>query len=132
GTGISSAYVDFALNASGNFADYHAEYAVNVTSALNVSGEWAPLNATHRQVSLTCEVSNEAKLALAKEFALYYKDTGGAGWTQASDVSIRDRGNGTYLVSFDAQSQDNPLRVSVHCINTRGIVVWANVTCPQA
>lgn len=131
GEGISSAYVAFMLNSSGSSTNYYSEYALNVTSSITINGYSISLNSSMKQVNVTCTVFNEGQPALARNFAVYYKQDTPLGWMQADSVGSTDFGNGTYLLSFNALNvnQNNPPLVSVYCRDTRGISVWANVTC---
>jgi hypothetical protein len=131
GEGISSACVAFMLNSSGPSTNYNSEYALNVTSSITINGYSASLNSSVKQVNVTCTVFNEGQLALARNFEVYYEQDTPLGWMQAESVGSIDFGNGTYLLSFNAQNvnQNNPPIVSVYCQDTRGISVWANATC---
>ena len=133
GQGISSAYVTFTINSTGTSSTSSLEYAVNVTSQANLSGSYLQLSGTLNQVNLTVNVLNEGKPALAQNFTFYYKDAASSigNWIQVTSPSIMDFGNGTYTVSFNAQTQQpgDPLLASVRCQDQRGIVIDANVTC---
>jgi hypothetical protein len=136
GMGVSSAYVNFVLNSSGTSATHYSEYAVNMTSELNISGYYALLTGSLKQVNVTCTLSNEGKPALAQNFTIYYEQDGSLSpeeWVQVASPSIVDYGNGTYRMSFTAETEDqsDPLLVSVHCHDLRGIFIKANVTCTQ-
>jgi hypothetical protein len=135
GKGVSSAYVNFILNSSGTSATYYSEYAVNITSEIDVSGEYM-LNGTLKQATVACTVLNEGKPALARNFTVYYEQDGSLSpeeWVQVASPSITDYGNGTYLMSFTAETTnpDDPLLVSVHCHDLRYIFIKANATCTQ-
>jgi len=133
GQGISSAYVTLNVNSTGTSSTSTLEYAVNVTSQADLSGNYLQLNGTLNQVNLTVNVLNEGKPALAQNFTFYYEDgaSSAENWTQVTSPSVTDFGNGTYAVSFDAQTQQpgDPLLASMHCQDQRGILVDANVTC---
>ena len=136
GVGVSSAHVNLVLNSSGTSATYCSEYAVNITSELNISGCYAQLTGSEKQVNVTCTVSNEGKPALAQNFTIYYEQDGSLSpeeWVQVASPSTVDYGNGTYRISFTATtSQPNdPMLVSVHCRDLRGIFIKANVTCTK-
>jgi hypothetical protein len=136
GKGVSSAYVSFILNSSGTAATCYSEYAVNITSELDVSGEYTLLNGTLKQVTVTCTVRNEGTPALARNFTVYYEQDGSLSpeeWVQVASPSITDYGNGTYVLSFTAETTnpDDPLLVSVHCHDLRYIFIKANATCTQ-
>ena len=136
GKGVSSVYVNLALNSSGTSATYYSEYAVNVTSELNVNGVYTPLTGALKQVNLTCNVLNEGKPASAQNFTVYYEQDGSLSpeeWVQVTSPSITDYGNGTYTISFTAETTnpDDPMLVSVHSHDLRQILTRANVTCAQ-
>jgi hypothetical protein len=133
GQGISSAYVTFTINSTGTSSTSSLEYAINVTSQANLSGSYLQLNGTLNQVNLTVNVLNEGKPALAQNFTFYYKDAASSteNLTRVTSPSITDFGNGTYAVSFNAQTQQlgDPLLASMYCQDQRGILICANVTC---
>jgi hypothetical protein len=132
GSGISSACASFTFASTSPSASSNVEYTLNVTSQLQVSGGYLQLNGTQKQVNLTVNIANEDKPALAQLLVFrYYKDA--LGWVQADLPSIVDYGNGTYAVSFDAETalQDDPLAVSVVCLDQRGISTGANLTCSR-
>jgi hypothetical protein len=136
GRGISSAYVNLVLNSSGTAVAYYSEYAVNVTSEINVDGYYTTLTGSLKQVNLTCNILNEGKPALAQNFTVYYEQDGSLSpeeWVQIASPSITDYGNGTYVISFTAETSnpDDPLLVSVHSHDLRYILIKANVTCTQ-
>jgi hypothetical protein len=136
GIGISSAYVNLVLNASGTSATHYSEYAVNVTSEIEVNGDYALLTGSLKQVNLTCNVFNEGKPALAQNFTVYYEQDGSLSpeeWVQVASPTITDYGNGTYTMSFTAETTnpDDPMLVSVHSHDLRYILTKANVTCTQ-
>jgi hypothetical protein len=136
GAGISSAYVGIVLNASGPSATQYSQFAVNVTTNIVVSGDYVKLNGTSKQVNVTFTLSNEDKQALAESFTVYYEYNGSLlteEWIQATSPTTVDYGNGTYLTSFtgDTFERDNPVLISVHCQDTRGIFVWANATATE-
>ena len=136
GRGISSAYVNLVLNSSGTSANYYSEYTINVTSEINVNGQYSLVNGSLRQVDLTCNILNEGKPALAQNFTVHYEQDGSLSteeWVQVTAPSINDYGNGTYAISFTAETtnQDDPMLVSVHSHDLRHILTIANVTCAQ-
>jgi hypothetical protein len=133
GQGISSAYVTLYASLTGTSSTSSLEYAINVTSQVSLSGSYLQLSGTLNQVNLTVNVFNEGKPALAQNFTFYYEDAASStgNWTQVTSPSIIDFGNGTYAVSFNAQTQQpgDPLLASMRCQDQRGIVIDANVTC---
>lgn len=137
GEGISSAYVDFALNYSGLSSTTWSGYSVNITSAISVAGQYTTVNGSLKQTNVTCTLLNEGKPALARNFTVYYEDDGSLvteEWLKVQSLTIMDYGNGTYSLSFWAETLNpaNPLIVSVCCHDTRSILVHANVTCVES
>ena len=136
GRGISSAYVNLVLNASGTSATYYSEYVVNVTSEIEVNGYYEVLTGSTKQVNLTCNVLNEEKPALAQNFTIYYEQDGSLSpeeWVQVTSSTVTDYGNGTYTMSFTAETTNpaDPMLVSVQSHDLRFILIQANVTCTQ-
>ena len=136
GRGISSAYVNLLLNASGTSATYYSEYVVNVTSEIEVNGYYEVLTGSTKQVNLTCNVLNEGKPALAQNFTVYYEQDGPLSpeeWVQVTSSTVTDYGNGTYTMSFTAETTNpaDPMLVSVQSHDLRFILIQANVTCTQ-
>ena len=130
GQGISSAYADFTFNSSAPSTASSLEYAVNVTSEVDLSGSYQQLNDTSKQADLTVNLLNDGEPALAQNLTFCFQnDT--AGWVTVDSPSISDFGTGTYGVSFIAGTDQptGPLPVSVLCQDQRGIFVAANVTC---
>lgn len=130
GQGISSAYADCTFNSSAPSTTSNLEYAVNVTSEVDLSGSYQQLNNTTKQANLTVYLLNEGKPALAQNFTFCYQnDT--AGWVTVESPNINDLGTGTYAVSFIAETDQptGPLSVSVLSQDQRGIFVGANLTC---
>ena len=136
GRGTSSANIKLVLNASGTSATYYSEYSVNVTSVIEVSGVYSVLSDSLKQVNVICNIFNEGKHALAQDFRVYYEQDGSLSteeWVQVTLPSIADYGNGTYSLSFTAETTnpDDPMLVSVHNHDLRYILTKANVTCTQ-
>jgi hypothetical protein len=136
GRGIASAYVSLVLNASGTSATYYSEYAVNVTSEIEVNGYYTLLTGSLKQVNVTCNVLNEGSPALAQNFTVYYEQDGSLSpeeWVQVTSPSITDYGNGTYTMSFTAETTnpEDQMLVSVHSHDLRYILTKANATCTQ-
>lgn len=129
GFGVSSAYADFTLAVYGLRANFTANYAVNITTAITLDGYYT-LNGFEKSVSLTCQVFNDGKPALAKNILLYYENLGV--WlpvNSSNNLSITDYGNGTYAISFTIITSSNDVQVSAHVTDSREIFVQANITC---
>jgi hypothetical protein len=133
GQGISSVYVTFIINSTGTSSTSSLEYAINITSQANLSGSYMQLDGTLNQVNLRVNILNEGKPALAQNFTFYYDDANSLteNWTQVASPIMTDFGNGTYEVSFNAQTQQpgDPLLASMYCQDQRGILISANVNC---
>ena len=136
GLGVSSAYANFTLDSTGIQANIQLEYYVNVNTTLNVEGVYSKLEGTIKQVNVTCTVFNEGEHALAKNFTLFYEYDGDLAvqeWIPVDSPSITDYGNGTYFMSFIAETKkrDDPVLVSVHMHDLRDVFVMANATCTE-
>ena len=129
GQGVSSAYATFVFASSSPSATSNLEYSVNVTSAVHLSGNYHQLNDTTKQVNLVVNVLNEGKAALAQNYTFSYQNE--TDWIAVDSPSITSFDNGTYAVSFNAQTPQpyDPLVVSLLCQDERGIFVGANITC---
>jgi hypothetical protein len=132
GFGVSSAYANFSLAVYGLTANITANYAVNITTAVKLEGYYT-INESEKFVSLSCQVSNEGKPALAKNITLYYENLGV--WmpvNSSNNLSITDYGNGTYAISFTVITISDPAPVSAHVTDLRDIFIQANTTCYKA
>jgi hypothetical protein len=129
GQGVSSAYATIAYASSSPSASSNLEYAVNVTSAVSLSGNYHQIDQNTKQVNLSVNVLNEGTSALARNFTFSYQtDTD---LLVVASPSVTNFGNGTYTVSFNAQTVEinDPLVVSMLCQDQRSIFVGANITC---
>ena len=129
GQGVSSAGASFTFASSSLLTNSNLEYTLNVTSAVNLSGNFNQINDSTKQVNLKFNVLNEGKAALVKNFTLSFQN--GSDWIKVDSPNITTVGNGTYTLSFNAeQSQpSDPMVVSLLCQDQRGIFVGANQTC---
>jgi hypothetical protein len=129
GRGVSSACASFVFASSNFQANSNIEYALNVTSAVNSSGNCEQINDTTKQVNLTLNVLNEGKAALAQNFTFSYRK--GTDWIRVDSPTVTSLGDGTYKSIFSAeQSLPNDLMiVSLLCQDQRGIFVGATLTC---
>ncbi|MGD6851436.1 MAG: hypothetical protein ACQCN6_05170 [Candidatus Bathyarchaeia archaeon] len=127
GVGVSSAAVNFTFSSFGPTQSSSIQYDLNVSSEIHTSGSYIEQNET-KTVSLTVNVFNEGAPALAQSFSFSYQND--TEWVQA-DASVVDHGDGTYTVAFNADTglQYEPLPVMVQCVDTRGIIVEASLTC---
>ena len=137
GQGISSTYASFVFGSSGSSASSNLEYVINVTSEVNLVGSYLHLDGNLKQVNLTVNVLNEGKPALAQNFTFYFELDGSLShedWVRVDSPSTINFGNGAYAVSFIAETanRNDPVLVSMHCQDQRGILVKANVTCVNA
>jgi hypothetical protein len=129
GYGVSSAYATISCSASNSLGSSQVNYSVNVTSSLQVSGDYMLLNETHKEVNLTIRVFDESGAALADHFTISYHNE--TSWSNADSPSIVSLGDGSYNVTFYAltgQSGES-LDISSVCVTTRGISVSAALTC---
>lgn len=136
GLGVSSAYANFSLDIVGIQANVQLEYYVNITTTLNVEGVYSRLEGVRKQVNVTCRVFNEGEPALAKSITLFYERDGDLSvqeWIPVDSPSSTDYGNGTYFMSFIAETKtlNDPVLVSAHVYDLRDIFVRANATCTE-
>jgi hypothetical protein len=129
GQGVSSACTSFVFASSSPLAASNLEYTLNVSSAVNLSGNCHQINETTKQVHLTANVLNEAKAALAQNFTLSYRN--GIDWVKVDSLGTTNFGNGTYTFSFNTETSQptDPLALSLLCQDQRGIFLGANLTC---
>ena len=130
GFGITSAYANFDFSLSDRQVNVKLPYAVNITTSLVVEGIYQTLQDGVKQINVTCDVLNEENPALAENVTVLYEDSGS--WQRAdtqSSYRFADYGNGTYLVSFEADIPGENVNVSVQVYDIRGIYVQANATC---
>lgn len=132
GVAISSACVSFLINFSGPSTTYSSQYETNVTTTLNIEGEYAA-NGSGNNVNVTCTMFNENEPASINDIALFYQNETAGPWFQVDPSTLQtvDYGNGTYLMSFNAYTQ-NILQVSAQAHDLRGIFVMANTTLTSA
>ncbi len=132
GFGVSSAYADFNFSLSDGQVDVQLPYTVNVTTSLVVDGGYRALIGNVKEIKVTCNVLNEGSPALAENMTvLFYSGS----WLRADEqtgYSFADYGNGTYLISFEADIPEESINVSAQINDLREIYVQANVTCTSA
>jgi len=132
GFGVSSAYVDFNFSLSDGQVNIQLPYAVNVTTSLVVDGVCRTLMGNLKQINVTCNVLNEGTPALAENVTVVYYS---GSWLRANEqigYSFADYGNGTYLISFEADIPEESVNVSAQIYDLREIYVKANATCVSA
>ncbi len=131
GEGVSSAYATVTCTASSYSGSSEVTYIVNITDRVELSGQYSQLNDTHKLVNLSVNLFDESGGALADAFVIKYLNA--SSWIAADSFSISSNGDGTYALSFYAQTGQigESLDVSVVCLDTRGISVGATVTCSR-
>ena len=130
GFGISSAYADFNFSLQDGQVSVQLPHTVNVTTSLVIEAVYRTLQGSVKQINVTCNVLNEVNPALAENVTLLYENSGA--WLRADEqtgYTFTDYGNGTYLISFEADVQEENVNVSAQVYDLRGIYVQANVTC---
>lgn len=133
GSGVSSAYVTFAINVSGSSANYHSTYETNVTTSIHINGTYAA-EGSEETVNISCTVYDENGPTLANRIAILYQNQADGSWLnvdQQNNLTIVDFGNGTYGISFSASAQ-GPVNISAQVNDLRDVFVMANATCAQA
>jgi len=128
GSGTSAASAIFTFKSSNSMGNSAASYTVELSSQMQVSGSYIQQEEV-KQVTLTVQVQNEGSPALAETFVFHYQN--GAEWVTVDSPVIVDHGDGSYTVTFSAQTsqQGEPLTVSSLLLDRRGITVEANLTC---
>jgi hypothetical protein len=129
GQGVSSVCVDFAFSSAGLSQTSSMAYNANITSQIAVAGSYQQVNDSQKEITLTISVLNEGSPALAQNFLLQYQV--GTDWVAVGSTIINDHGDGTYSISFNAETGQigDPVVVSVLCEDQRGIFVGASLTC---
>jgi hypothetical protein len=132
-TGVSSAYVNFALSVYGIAENVTVNYAINITTATTIGGYFTKTEGDGKLVNLTCKVYNEGKPALAKNVSVFYEDLGS--WIPANasnNLLIVDYGDGTYAISFTADVPSETVHVLVKVYDMRDILVQAEAFCNES
>ena len=132
GVGISSSYVSFVVNYSGLTEAYYSEFSTNVTTTLLLRSTHVS-NDTERTVNVTCQMLNENEPALMKDIGMFYQNETDGLWIMTdsyNNLKVNDFGNGTYLISFNVQSQYF-LQLSASAHDMRDVLVVANATSTQ-
>jgi hypothetical protein len=126
---VIGAQVIYQLNSIGNAKISNAQGTVNVISEAYLSGNCIQINETTKLATLTTQVLNEGKPALAAGFTCYYQN--GTDWTKAENFDITDFGNGTYTIVLLAQlsQPSNQIVASLNVLDQRGINMSVNATC---
>ena len=132
GYGIASAYVSFNYKLSGRETAINQDFFINVTSAVIIESTFQVVGGDDKRINVTISVLNEMEPALANQILISYERSGV--WLvpdEANDYTISDFGTGTYVASFVADIPASSLAVSAQVVDTRGILVQANVTSVQ-
>ena len=130
GNGVSEAYVNFLLNASGKGIEMRFPYYANVSTRLSIEGFLTEIAPDSKQVTVVCRLSNEGQPALAKSIAIHYRES--TLWLEATNnYVIADYGNGTYRATFIVETSATVLDVSARVFDLRSVLVQANATCLQ-
>ncbi len=130
GFGVSSAYANFNFLLEGRQTSAQLSYNVNVTTSLVVKAVYRTLQGNSKQINVSSSLLNEGSPALAENVTVLYENSGS--WPHAdeqSSYSFTDYGNGTYLMSFEADISGENVNVSTQVYDLRGIYVQANATC---
>jgi hypothetical protein len=132
GLAVSGAYANLTLKLSGRELDINTKHTINATTTIRINGTYLVLQGDDKQVNVTCSVLNEGKPALMKNTTLYYKnETSWLPIAPQNSYSITDYGNGTYLMTFEANIPSSEVAVSIHTYDRREIYVQTNVTCTE-
>jgi len=132
GSGVSEAYADFQLNASGKDVRMQYPYYVNVSTRLYAEGFLTQTLPLVKQATFVCRLFNEGQPALAKNIIIYYREL--VQWIKADtidDYVLTDYGNGTYRATFTLITLASSIDVSASVFDLRDIFVQANATISQ-
>ena len=132
GSGVSSAYADFALNLSGREVEVDWSFTVNVTSRVEVSGSYDDLGDNSKEVSVSVNLENEGAPALAGFIVLEYLKSGS--WEDPrnfGNCTELDCGDGTYRYTFIDTIPGTFVRVRVQVYDLRGVFVEAEASLPS-
>ncbi len=130
GFGITSALSDFNLSILDQQLDIRLSYKVNITTAIYEEAFGRTLQDTSKQINVTFTLSNDGSPALAKNVSAQFRISGL--WKPADEQSsyrLIDYGNGTYVSSFEVDTPQDTVDVSVLVCDFREIYVQANTTC---
>jgi hypothetical protein len=130
GLGITSAIGDFNLSMLDQQLDIRLFHRVNITTAIFEETAGRTLQNTSKQVDVTFNLSNDGFPALARNISVQYRISGL--WKpvdESNSYRLIDYGNGTYVSSFEVDTPQNTVDVSVLVRDLRGIYVQANTTC---
>lgn len=128
GRGIASACTTFKINASSTSGVYSAQFDLNVTSMIEVTGTYSRLDGSGKQVILTLKLFNDGHSALARNMVISYETDGELdeeNWVIVDLTDLVDVGDGSYSITFNANTEQrgNSIVVFVSCIDPRGILV---------
>jgi hypothetical protein len=127
GLGVTSAKADFSMALTDGGTEISANYPVNVTSSISISGSFLADPPLSYNVSMIIHVRNEGGPALAKNLTVRYQNA--SGWWDVGELgsySLADYGNGTYGVSFTVPWSWT-YWVSASVYDTREILVQATL-----
>lgn len=130
GFGITSAISDFNLSILDQQIDVRLSYKVNITTSIFEEAIGRTLQNTSKQIDVTFNLSNDGFPALAKNVSVQHQISGV--WKPADEQGsyrLVDYGNGTYVSSFEVDTTQDAVNVSVLVLDLRGIYVQANTTC---
>jgi hypothetical protein len=129
GFGASSTVSDFNLSILDNPVNAQLSFRVNITTSLLQEAEGRIVQNDVKQINVSSSLFNEGVPALGTSITVFFLDMGT--WklaqNQSSYFSI-DYGNGTYLTSFEVDTPQVSMGISVCTLDLRGIYVQANST----
>jgi hypothetical protein len=128
---VSGAYANFLLRGYGLTGNMVAESTFNVTSFIRLGGSFTGSSGNDKLVNLTCQIFNEGNPASARNFSVFYEDSGIWKRVDSNDLAATDYGNGTYTLSFVANTTSMTVPVSAIVFDMRDVLVRANVTCSE-
>lgn len=132
GKGVSSGYVSFTLNLSGQGVKVNLIFAVNITTRIRISGSYIDLGGNLKDITVTVELFNEDSPALYGSITLeYLKSSKWEDPTVLEGYQELDYGNGTYRYTFTDIISGNSVPVRCLVYDYRGILVKAEATLKE-
>jgi len=131
GTGVSSVAVDFDLYLSGRGVESELSFPVNVTTSLDVSGDWMPSGLGYKWVAVDIVLRNDEGYALEGDFLVEYENVVWLDVSSAPAYIWSDYGNGTYRCEFNTTHPGGLVRVRTQVYDRRDIYVEAEIRLPS-
>lgn len=131
GTGVSSVAVDFDLDLGGRGVESGLGFPVNVTTSLDVSGDWLPSGLGYKWVIVDMVLQDDEGYALGGDFLVEYEDNVWLDAASAATYNWNDYGNGSYRCEFNTTHPGGLVRIRTQVHDRRDIFVQAEIRLPS-